>query len=177
MEQRQQLNRELDFANYYAVEILSTVFGKVDPAQFEIDRLEKEIQQEALNIVKEKNPVNMMQPSALIISSDPVEQNALSLMLHAKNFAIDFICNKFEFIKLATAKLNYDLVIVSDKFKEIGINFFPTYFSLLPGSKARMIYLGETNTLDFKLIGFNAVLSHPFMVENFSTTLQSILEN
>ncbi len=152
----------LDLANFYAVELLHTIFNVIDPLEKEIARLERQLKKRSLYF---KNHAYLRHPRrlrVLIISSNPVEQNSLTLMLENKNHLVDQITDKASLLTLFLARKRYDVVIVSDHFKDVGLGFFALYFRKgMSKCRPRMIYLGVESGVQ----GFDAHLRHPFFTE------------
>ncbi len=157
------MENKLDLANFYAVELLHSIFHLTDPLEQEISKLERQLKKHALRF---KNTLYARHPrrlSILIASSDPIEQNALTLMLEDKNHLVDQASDKDTLLSLLVKRKRYDVVIVSDHFKEIGLGFFLLYFRKgMSKRRPKMIYLGNEAHIE----GFDAHLKHPFFVED-----------
>ncbi|MCD6040380.1 MAG: hypothetical protein K0S27_1780, partial [Gammaproteobacteria bacterium] len=77
----------LDFSNFYAVELLHTIYQEIDPPQARISCLEKKLKSKRVlsarypyyyqvSRIHQKTKLHV-----LVVSSDPVEQNTLEAFL------------------------------------------------------------------------------------------------
>ena len=164
------LHEELDYANYYAVELLTSVLGKIDPMESEIMPLEEQLKHKHCQIY---TSVRQQAPSgrALVISADVVELNTLKMMLQAQGFKVECVDSRETFLRCVAFKKRYDVVIISDQFTEMGLNFFRYYFhSALRRYQTRLIHLAEQEE-ESKVVGFNAHLRRPFLLDDLIALL------
>lgn len=171
MKTYQQAIDEIDFANYYAVELLEGVFGKTKPEDKEILILEENLKRPLFGTFQCRIN-NSYFPRALIVSSNFVEQNTLSLMLYSKDIQVDRVHTKNDLFEQFGRKSHYGIVIISDKFIDIGICFLTTYFKAMK-NRPFLIYLGN-DTESYLRFGFDAQLKHPFFTEDLMRILPKL---
>ncbi|MCD6047060.1 MAG: hypothetical protein K0S08_707 [Gammaproteobacteria bacterium] len=157
----------IDFANYYAVELLDVYFGKKNPKESEISKLEKNLQKPSIDACAHYECIGNKKylPKALILSPDTLEQNTLMLMFCTRGINVDRVYTKEDFFKLFTEKQSYGVVIISEHFKSIGLNFLSLYFQSSK-HKPFLIYLGNGLKTQYVSMGFDARLSHPFFTKD-----------
>ncbi len=164
------MDTEIDFANYYAVELLTSLFGKIDPTELDIMSLEEALKHKNCRVYLYMRK-HISCRRALIISPDTIELNTLKIMLSAQGFTVDIADSRDSFLNCVKFKKRYEVVIVSDKFTEIGLNFFKYYFhNAMRKRQPYLIYLAESN-IDIKTIGFNAYLKRPFFTKDLTALL------
>jgi hypothetical protein len=165
---------KLDLGNFYAVELLHTIYQEIDPPQARINFLEKEL--------KAKRRLSLKFPyyyqasrihkkaklHVLVVSSDLVEQNTLEAFLTSSKHHVYQAYDKDSLFDILRSRKRFDVVIVSEQFKQIGFGFFPTYFGLgLTKRLPRMIQLGAQE----KLSAYDALLPQAFMQQDLENIL------
>jgi hypothetical protein len=165
---------KLDLGNFYAVELLHTIYQEIDPPQTRINCLEKEL--------KSKRRLSLRFPyyyqaariqkkaklHVLVVSSDPVEQNTLEAFLTSSKHHVYQAYDKESLFTILRSRKRFDVVIVSERYTQIGFGFFPTYFGLgLSKRMPRMIQLGAQE----KLSAYDALLPSPFMQKDLENVL------
>ncbi|MBM3887409.1 hypothetical protein FJ364_05770 [Candidatus Dependentiae bacterium] len=160
---------DIHFANYYAVELLESCFGKKDPEETEIFRLEKQIKKNSVHHSKSTKS-ERCNLKALILSSDSLEQNTLALMFQTKGITAEHIRTKEDLFDQFPKKQDYAVVIVSDHFEDMGLNFLVMYFRSFE-TPPFLIYLGSDPKVNYCTMGFDAHLQHPFFTEDLMSIL------
>jgi hypothetical protein len=164
----------LDFSNFYAVELLHTIYQEIDPPQARISCLEKKLKSKRVlsarypyyyqvSRIHQKTKLHV-----LVVSSDPVEQNTLEAFLTNSKHHVYQAYDKESLFAILFSRKRFDVVIVSEQFKQIGFGFFPTYFGLgLTKRMPRMIQLGAQE----KLSAYDALLPRAFMQKDLENAL------
>ncbi len=80
----------------------------------------------------------------LIVSSNPTEQKTLKRFFEKQGHVMDQAEDKNRLLAFLAERKAYDLVIVSDCFKGIGLTFFALYFRKgMSKRRPKLIYLGN----------------------------------
>ncbi len=157
------MENTLDLTNFYAVELLHAVFNMIDPLEQEIAKLEKRLRKYSFHAKRHFYSYYPRRLKVLIITPDAVEKNTLITMLESRNHVVDCAPDKESLFQTFAHKKNYDVVIISDHFQEIGFGFFVAYFRAgLSKRRPKLIYLGNS----IPIHGFDAHLQHPFFTSD-----------
>ncbi len=156
-----------DLSQFYARALLSDTLGISNPSDIDIKLYAAQLlQPQNIKTIFQRGSLTK---HALILSSDPLEQNIFSTLLRNQRFLPLQVKNKKALMKVL--KYSFDILIVSEKFKEMSMDMLAPMFKISE-KKPLLIRISKTYDVSDEKLGFDILLQHPFSCETFIKTLK-----